>query len=613
MGAERRFEVVQSQPQLAKSVIGRQLVARGLASDARVAEAEFALRRHQIGIVDGLRKALRLNARDIAALQAEGFETGTIDPVKHPADPRLVHQYGALAALKHGILPWRRMGKGVIVLTSQPDVVEVHLPGLKAHFGDIRIAICTQDDLETSLARVSSRKLVATAETLTPEHESVRPWATRATSFGVLTIAALILSSYFAGMALLYMLFGLVLTSFLAIQSLRLIAGITALRSKENAPHSVIPHRFPIVSILVPLYREKEIASALLERLGKLEYPVELLDVCLLLEDNDTLTAEALKTANIPRWMRQITVPKGTLRTKPRALNYGLKFTKGAIIGVYDAEDAPEADQINKVVHNFAARSEKVACLQGILDFYNSEQNFLSRQFTVEYSTWFRMVLPGLERLGLVLPLGGTTLFFRRHAIEELGGWDAHNVTEDADLGIRLARHGYRTELIPTVTWEEANCQPLPWIKQRSRWLKGYAMTYGAHMRNPIKLWRDLGAWKFFGVQALFFGTICQFTLAPLMWSFWAMALGMSHPLDPVMPAWGPWAIGTFFLGFEIANITLSAMILARSGKHALIRWAPLGMVYFPLATAAMYKAIWEIFFRPFYWNKTAHGVFKGY
>ena len=145
-----------------------------------------------------------------------------------------------------------------------------------------------------------------------------------------------------------------------------------------------------------------------------------------------------------------------------------------------------------------------------MLDFYNTGANWLARCFAVEYATWFRLILPGLARLGLVVPLGGTTLFFRRDALERLGAWDAHNVTEDADLGLRLARHGYRTELIATVTGEEANCRTWPWVRQRSRWLKGYAMTWAAHMRAPVALWRDLGTRRFVGVQVLFLGTLVQ-------------------------------------------------------------------------------------------------------
>ena len=207
----------------------------------------------------------------------------------------------------------------------------------------------------------------------------------------------------------------------------------------DQAKVDPLPKRLPVVTLLVPLYKEREIAGHLLRRLSAIDYPAPLLDVILLLEADDHLTRETLAAANLPRWMRAITVPKGTIKTKPRALNYGLNFARGRIIGIYDAEDAPAPDQIRKIVARFAARDPEVACLQGILDYYNSRANWLARCFTLEYAAWFRVVLPGMARLGLTIPLGGTTVFFLRSVLEEIGGWDAHNVTEDADLGLRLA------------------------------------------------------------------------------------------------------------------------------------------------------------------------------
>jgi len=216
------------------------------------------------------------------------------------------------------------------------------------------------------------------------------------------------------------------------------------------------------------------------------------------LEDNDTTTRKALCRTSLLTWMRSIVVPEGTLRTKPRALNYALDFARGSIVGVYDAEDSPDPNQLRIVAATFANAGPQVVCLQGILDYYNSGANWLTRCFTIEYASWFRVVLPGYARMGLVVPLGGTTLFFRHDILEKLGGWDAHNVTEDADLGLRLARAGYETVFIPSVTQEEANGRFWPWVKQRSRWLKGYAITYCVHMRDPGRLWRDLGPWRFF-------------------------------------------------------------------------------------------------------------------
>uniref|UniRef100_A0AAN0MGW8 Glycosyltransferase n=1 Tax=Yoonia rhodophyticola TaxID=3137370 RepID=A0AAN0MGW8_9RHOB len=193
--------------------------------------------------------------------------------------------------------------------------------------------------------------------------------------------------------------------------------------------------------------------------------------------------------------------------------------------------------------------------------------------------------------------------------MEVLGGWDAHNVTEDADLGVRLARHGYRTELIRTVTEEEANGRAWPWVKQRSRWLKGYAITYGVHMRHPRKLWQDLGAWRFFGVQLLFLGTLSQFVLAPVLWTFWLLPFGFSHPLSDMVAPWAFWALGGLFITSEIVGFAAATVGVRKAGKGWLIKWALTLQFYFPLAALAAYKGLYELATKPFYWDKTAHGV----
>ena len=250
-----------------------------------------------------------------------------------------------------------------------------------------------------------------------------------------------------------------------------------------------------------------------------------------------------------------------------------------------------------------------VVCLQGFLDYYNPRQNWLARCFTMEYATWFRVMMPGLARLGFAIPLGGTTLFFRRTALEQLGGWDAHNVTEDADLGFRLARHGYRTEMIGTTTGEEANCRLWPWVKQRSRWLKGYMVTYLVHMRDPVMLCRQMGLWKFIGMQTHFITALSQFFLAPFLWSFWLILLGLPHPLVGVVDPF--WLRTAAYLFLTVEAIGLVAALIAVSGpahRH-LAFWVPSLHFYFPLGVIAAYKALYELIFAPFYWDKTQHGV----
>ncbi|WP_199178642.1 glycosyltransferase family 2 protein [Acidimangrovimonas sediminis] len=400
-----------------------------------------------------------------------------------------------------------------------------------------------------------------------------------------------------------------------ALMGLKAAAAIAMLtrgdRAAAQPPLAPMPQiaRLPCVSVLVPLFDEPDIAPHLIRRLGQVDYPRELLDIILVVEEEDTATRIALAGHRLPRWMRVAVAPEGTLKTKPRALNFALDLCRGSIVGVWDAEDAPDRDQIQKVVRQFHDRGSEVACLQGRLDYYNPRTNWMSRCFTVEYAVWFRLVLPGLQRLGLPIPLGGTTLFFRRPALEALGGWDAHNVTEDADLGIRLARHGYRTEVIDTETLEEANCRVVPWIRQRSRWIKGYMMTWAVHMRSPRKTLRQMGWRRFLGFQVLFAGTLSQQLLAPLLWTYWLLFLGLWHPLD-AFPAWTGFALATVFLGTEAVNLALGLIAVAGKRHRFLMPWVPTLTFYFPLAALAAYKAIWELAARPFFWDKTKHGLY---
>ena len=545
--------------------------------------------------------------------RAVTLDCAQIDPRLTPPDISLVLRLGASDCLRLGVLPWRQLGGATVVLSSRPDQIKRHQALLEQVFGPVRMAQCSESALQAAVLLTSGPSLAAQAETRVDAGDSCRTWNARRTL--IFATAGLILAlslTLFAPYLVLGLLVAWAVLTLLFGTALKAAAGWIAMsRPADTAPGpNPVLARLPVVSIFVPMYREREIARHLLTRLSVIDYPGELLDICLILEDDDELTRATLDQVTLPAHFQVIEVPKGTLRTKPRALNYALDFAKGSIIGIYDAEDAPAPDQISKVVQRFAELGPDVACLQGILDYYNSDSNWLARCFTLEYATWFRVILPGLQRLGLVVPLGGTTLFLRRPAIEQVGGWDAHNVTEDADLGLRLVRHGFRTELIDTITQEEANARTLPWIKQRSRWLKGYAVTWAVHMRNPARLWRDIGPWRFLGVQVLFLGTLSQFVLAPLLWSFWIIPFGIHHPVLDILPAKLVMVIGIFFLMSELIGIAVAAMAAQRAGKPLLMIWAPTLQVYFILASFAVYKALIEIVTRPYYWDKTVHGIF---
>ncbi len=549
---------------------------------------------------------------DLTAALSRQYGVMPIDLRKFPPDARLIEEMGVTACLRAAAVPVRRLGGATVIATARPDAFAALSRRLPAGFGQPVMALCSETALHDAILATRNRHLAARAETRVPCTESCRHWygtqPRRNLLAGMLLLGA---TAAFLPVVILTILTLCGLFSLVATSALKAAAAWTTLRRGRHQPPPDRPTiaRMPVVSVLVPLFHEDDIAPRLVQRLQRLTYPRELLDICLVTEADDDKTQNMLARSDLPSWIRVITVPAGSLKTKPRALNFALDFCRGTIVGVWDAEDAPAPDQLTRVVRRFHERGSDLACLQGVLDFYNSRSNWFARAFTIEYATWFRLVLPGLDRLGLVVPLGGTTVFFRRDALEKLGAWDAHNVTEDADLGFRLARHGYRTELIDTVTFEEANCRFWPWVRQRSRWLKGYAMTWTTHMRAPRLLLRQLGWWRFTGVQMLFLGTLAQFLLVPLMWSFWLVVLGLGHPLGGVFPGWAMLTAGLLFAIAEVLNIVLGMIGSAQAGKRWLWGWVPTLHFYYPLAVLAAYKALFEMVVRPFYWDKTCHGL----
>ena len=601
--------------------MARMLLRMGAVEKPQIVRALRALRRDG-GELGDILCAQGAVSRDLLH-RVRGLLHGTtcLDPSDLRPDPRLVDLLGAERCLALMCLPLRRAGAVTLVATAQPARFAALRPRIEAALGPVAMAITTEADLHRALLQVRRDHLRRWAETCVAERDSCRAlgaqrlrvamWALAGAVGGALAlmpVAALLGLTLLASAVL-------VLTS-----ALRLAAAFAAFGRKRPGPPARCSGKtdmqdgtedaaLPVITILVPLFREAETVERLINRLSRLTWPRHLLDVILVTEECDHLTARTLATTTLPGWMRVITVPDAPLRTKPRALNYATLFARGTIIGVYDAEDAPEPDQLHRVHDCFRNAPPDLACVQGVLDFYNPTTNWMARCFTIEYATWFRVILPGLERLGLAVPLGGTTLFFRRDLLDALGGWDAHNVTEDADLGVRLARRGYRTQLLDTVTYEEANCRPLPWIRQRSRWLKGYAITWAVHMRDPVQLWRDLGAWRFAGFQVQFLGTLVQFALAPLLWSFWLVFAGLDHPFLSGLPGQAFLVFMAIFLLAEAVTLSVGFVGL-RARHHAGLRfWLPALHLYFPLAVAAVYKALWEIGRAPFYWDKTAHGA----
>lgn len=588
------------------------LLRDGLITQAQLLDALMLQRQGHGSLTDIFLAQRVIRGADLYAAMQRHWAAGQLDGTQGPADIRLIDALGAEFCLRNMILPWRKISGLTMIATSDPEDFARHRPRLEARFGAVAMQIASAGTIRDSLLHLRGDALAKSAEERVPDDKSCRRF------HGRQLIAPLLYAAIIAAnltliwpflVAWLLLAWGLFCMACQVV--LKLACTIATLRSDRHpeADDPELPRKaLPVVSIMVALYREADIAARLIARLERLDYPRDKLDVLLVVEAEDRLTRHALAQATLPVWMRVIVVPKGQVKTKPRALNFALGQCRGTIIGVYDAEDAPEPDQILRIARRFFNRGPKVACLQGVLDFYNPKANWLARCFTIEYATWFRLFLPGLSRLHLPIPLGGTTLFFRRYALEAVGGWDAHNVTEDADLGVRLYRHGYRTELIATTTYEEANCRLIAWIKQRSRWQKGFMMTWLCHMRAPRQLYRDLGLRAFLGVQLILLGSLSQTLLAPLLLSFWWAFWGLPHPLADAVPYAVALGMMAVFLLAEALNIALMAMGLARSKQPIAKLWVITMQAYFPLAALSCYKAAWELLFRPFYWDKTSHG-----
>ena len=211
-------------------------------------------------------------------------------------------------------------------------------------------------------------------------------------------------------------------------------------------------------------------------------------------EDDDHETAAALRAAPLRPVCEIIVAPPGEPRTKPRALNVALPFVRGSLVTVFDAEDAPEPDQLRKAAALFARARRELACLQASLCIHNRRDNWMTALFAIDYALLFDVFDKGASAAGLPFFLGGTSNHFRVAGLRALGGWDAYNVTEDADLGLRLARCGYRVDTMASRTYEEAPVEFGKLVAQRSRWMKGWMQTALVHCRAPSRLFADLGA-----------------------------------------------------------------------------------------------------------------------
>ncbi len=391
----------------------------------------------------------------------------------------------------------------------------------------------------------------------------------------------------------------------------RLVATIGGCWRKPPQAPDLPDHALPRYTILVPLYKEAAVVEHLRDALEAIDYPRAKLDIKLLIEADDHETREAIERLAPGPVYDIVTAPPGHPRTKPRALNIGLASARGALLTVYDAEDDPDPQQLRRAAAAFAEAPQSLACLQCPLAIDNARDSWLAGLFALDYASLFEVLDPGLARLRLPIPLGGTSNHFRVDALRRLQGWDAWNVTEDADMGVRLARMGYEVATLDAPTWEEAPAKLDAWLAQRRRWMKGWMQTLIVHLRQPRRLVRELGAMRAAALVAMLAGGVLGPLVGPLY-----VALFIHDGVWGSLFAPMTWAQTlASALWCVIAVVGALAMVApmvigARRRKlKGMLKLLPLLPAYNALLGLAAAMALVDLFRRPHHWAKTTHGL----
>lgn len=564
------------------------------------------------------------------------FRTDTENLVKE-ADKKLLAVVTHKEVIDHQALPYRLEEGRLTLLTAYPNKTET-LSFFKKKFlvRDIEQIVITDLDLTKLIKQIviTDLDLTKIAERLYRDYildRSIYGLFYRnpeESAFSVFTNKQVIVLGLLISAALLWIYLDIV--NFIIVANLivqifftisigfKLLLSFAGIRGEierpvtDNEVRSLKDDELPVYTILVPVFKEPEVIGTLIDSLKKLDYPQNKLDILLLLEEDDSVTLEAAKSCRPPGNWRFIIVPASLPKTKPKACNYGLFFARGKYLVIFDAEDIPEPDQLKKSVIAFHKGGESYVCFQAALNYFNRNENFLTRMFTLEYSYWFDYLLPGLDRLKFPLPLGGTSNHFDVEKLKKLGGWDPFNTTEDADLGVRAYARGYKVGVINSTTFEEANSHVRNWIRQRSRWVKGYMQTWLVFSRHPLKLLRAIGIKGWLSFNFFVGGTPLTLIVNPMTWMVFVIwLLTKTKVIEPFFPP-ALLYLSIFNLLFgNFLGIYLNMIAVFKRQYYSLLPYTYMNPVYWLLHSISSYKALWQLFTNPFYWEKTQHGITK--
>lgn len=559
---------------------------------------------------------------ELNVYRALGEQWGTpcLDLEKHWVDEELSRALPSSVAVKHRMVPIRSTPTLVLMAMADPRSADA-LAAAEAAYGRRIVArLAPPGAIRRAQEKLFQLPLVTEStrglETRQPE-ESAHRLLTRPQRTALIVLAVIALLGFVILRGEFFVvLAGIVILLYAAVVVFRtyvIYRGAKYGRAELVSPEEIASLTdLPVYTILCPLFREAGVLPQLVKAIGSLNYPISRLDVKLLLEADDTETLEAIKDYKLASYFDVVVVPAEGQRTKPKACNYGLLFARGEYTVIYDAEDIPEPDQLKKALFLFRKHGEKIGCVQAKLSYYNAHQNILTGWFALEYLAWFSFFLPGLQDLGLPIPLGGSSNHLRTDLLHKVGAWDPNNVTEDADLGMRLLRHGYETVVVESTTGEEANSDFVNWVRQRSRWGKGYAVSWLVQMRHPLALFHDLGFWGFLAIQLMLGGSYALSLLNLMMWSLtitWFLtAFGF---IAYLFPGWVYFVALTELLIGNFFFVYLNIWSAEHLKDYRLARLALLSPVYWLMMSLAMIKATLQIVDKSTFWEKTVHGLYS--
>lgn len=600
------------------------LLSTGLVSPENLAFARRVKERTGAHIDQVLISQGLLDSESLLLAEAQSWGIHPIDLAAVKFDEELVRRFSGQTYVAENWLPIRRNDAGTVFVATARGVAPDRVARIRELLGgaEVQMVATTSWDIKNACLRLfrseiadeaanelwrqnpmmsaritfsRSQKVLGVVVGL-PLLAAAVLWPVE-TAIGALTVTSLV---FLAG------------TSFKFIVAMRGARYDVVERITAAQVNALVERDLPRYTVLVPVFREANIVGQLIRNLGGLDYPTEKLEVLILIEEEDNETRDAVLVSNPPPNFRIVTIPEGQPQTKPRACNVGLYFATGDFLVIYDAEDTPDLDQLKKAVVAFRRGGDETVCMQASLNYFNARENALTRMFTLEYSYWFDYMLAGLDLGDLPIPLGGTSNHFRTSALIELGGWDPYNVTEDADLGIRASALGYRVGVINSTTMEEANISIPNFIRQRSRWIKGYMQTTLVHARQPVALVRQIGLRRFVSFVLLIAGTPATFLGVIPFYIITVFTVAL--PVDALAELFPVWLLWLTLLNFVIGNVIMIYLSMMGPYKHGtfhLVLWALLNPVYWLLHSIAAYKGLWQLITKPHFWEKTEHGLTK--